>query len=53
VTAADSQIAEKVSGYLGLFDEVHGSDGQLNLKGTYKAEFLAQRYAETGFRICG
>src|ERR1035438_9791397 len=52
-TAADSQIAEKVSIYLGLFDEVHGSDGLLNLKGTYKADFLAQHYSEAGFEYAG
>src|ERR1039457_3910617 len=52
-TAADSQIAEKVSTYLGLFDEVHGSDGLLNLKGTYKADFLAQHYSEAGFEYAG
>ena len=33
-TAADRTLAETISSYLGLFDEVHGSDGQVNLKGT-------------------
>jgi 4-hydroxybenzoate polyprenyltransferase/phosphoserine phosphatase len=52
-TAADRELAEIVSGYLGLFDEVHASDGQLNLKGANKAAFLAQRYADTGFEYVG
>jgi 4-hydroxybenzoate polyprenyltransferase/phosphoserine phosphatase len=52
-TATDNRIAETVSSYLGVFDEVHGSDGTLNLKGTYKADFLAQRYSVTGFEYVG
>ncbi|MGO9367107.1 MAG: haloacid dehalogenase-like hydrolase, partial [Terriglobales bacterium] len=32
-TAADRDLAEMIASYLGLFDEVHASDGQLNLKG--------------------
>jgi 4-hydroxybenzoate polyprenyltransferase/phosphoserine phosphatase len=52
-TAADQTVAEAVSSYLGLFDEVHASDGQLNLKGPDKAVFLAQHYAETGFEYVG
>lgn len=52
-TAADREVAEAVSNYLGLFDEVHASDGQLNLKGTNKAAFLAQHFAQTGFDYVG
>jgi 4-hydroxybenzoate polyprenyltransferase len=52
-TAADRELAETVSSYLGLFDEVHASDGQLNLKGPNKAAFLVQHYAETGFEYVG
>ena len=52
-TAADRDLAEMISSYLGLFDEVHASDGQLNLKGANKAAFLAQHYAETGFEYVG
>ena len=40
VTASDQTIADQVAAHLGLFDEVHGSDGELNLKGSTKAEFL-------------
>ncbi|MGC1789192.1 MAG: UbiA family prenyltransferase, partial [Terriglobales bacterium] len=52
-TAADRDLAEMIASYLGLFDEVHASDGQLNLKGPNKAAFLAQHYAETGFEYVG
>ncbi len=52
-TAADRTLAETISSYLGLFDEVHGSDGQVNLKGQTKAAFLAQHYADTGFEYMG
>jgi 4-hydroxybenzoate polyprenyltransferase/phosphoserine phosphatase len=52
-TAADRELAETISSYLGLFDEVHASDGQLNLKGANKAVFLAQRFAATGFEYLG
>ena len=52
-TAADRKLAEAISSYLGLFDEVHASDGQLNLKGENKAAFLGQQYAQTGFEYVG
>jgi 4-hydroxybenzoate polyprenyltransferase/phosphoserine phosphatase len=53
VTAADRELAESVARYLGLFDEVHASDGQVNLKGANKAGLLAERFAETGFDYIG
>jgi 4-hydroxybenzoate polyprenyltransferase/phosphoserine phosphatase len=53
VTAADSLIAEAIAGHLGVFDEVHASDGKLNLKGANKAAFLAQHFAETGYDYVG
>lgn len=52
-TAADRAIAESIASYLGLFDEVHASNGQLNLKGANKGAFLAARFAETGFEYMG
>jgi 4-hydroxybenzoate polyprenyltransferase len=52
-TAADQGLADNISSYLGLFDEVHGSNGQLNLKGATKAAFLAHRYQGTGFEYVG
>src|SRR5260370_13699672 len=53
VTAADRALAEAIASYLGLFDEVHSSDGQLNLKGANKAAFLAQHFIQTGFDYVG
>ena len=53
VTAADRQVAEAVSTYIGLFDEVHASDGQVNLKGSNKAAFLARHFSATGFEYVG
>ena len=53
VTAADRDLAEAIAGYLGLFDEVHGSDGHRNLKGRQKAAFLAKRFAQTGYEYMG
>lgn len=52
VTATDHALAERVAAHLGLFDEVHGSDGRLNLKGAAKAAFLADRWEE-GFAYMG
>ena len=53
VTAADRTLAVSISAYLGLFDEVHASDGQFNLKGAKKAAFLAEHFALTGFDYVG
>ncbi len=53
VTAADHTLAESVSTYIGLFDEAHGSDGRINLKGRAKAAFLAERFAACGFDYIG
>ena len=53
VTASDREVAEAIAAHLGIFDEVHGSDGRVNLKGTRKAGFLADRFAESGFAYMG
>jgi 4-hydroxybenzoate polyprenyltransferase len=53
VTAADQQIAEAVAAELGLFDAVHGSDGNRNLKGASKAAFLVERYGKGGYAYIG
>lgn len=52
-TASDARIAEAVAVHLGLFDEVHASDGRRNLKGRAKAAFLAERFGEGGFDYIG
>lgn len=53
VTASDQTIADAVAGHLGLFDDVHGSDGTTNLKADKKAAFLADTYKDTGFSYIG
>ncbi|MEL7089851.1 MAG: haloacid dehalogenase-like hydrolase, partial [Planctomycetota bacterium] len=44
VTAAEQVLADAVAAHLGLFDDVHGSDGVRNLKGAEKAAFLTETY---------
>ncbi|WP_420587386.1 UbiA family prenyltransferase [Ruegeria sp.] len=53
VTASDRDFAEAISRHLGIFDEVHGSDGKLNLKGDHKGQFLANRFGSKGFAYMG
>jgi 4-hydroxybenzoate polyprenyltransferase/phosphoserine phosphatase len=53
VTAADFGLAQSVSNFLGLFDEVHASDGRRNLKGAAKGAFLAEHFSATGFDYVG
>lgn len=53
VTASNQDLAEGIAAHLGLFDEVHGSDGALNLKGGRKAEFLVARFGAGGFDYIG
>ena len=53
VTASDQTLADQVALHLGLFDEVHGSDGRRNLKGPEKAAFLRDRFGEGGYVYAG
>lgn len=53
VTATDQRIAEAIAGHLDLFDEVHGTKGPTNLKGSAKAAFLADRYGPGGYVYMG
>jgi 4-hydroxybenzoate polyprenyltransferase len=53
VTGADRDLAEPVAQYLDLFDEVHASDGHVNLIGENKAVFLEERFREQGFEYVG
>lgn len=53
VTATDQRLAEAIAEELGLFDDVFGSDGQRNLKGNAKADFLTERYGPSGFAYAG
>ncbi|MEM7192380.1 MAG: UbiA family prenyltransferase, partial [Pseudomonadota bacterium] len=53
VTASDDSIAQQIGTHLGLFDNVHGSDGTDNLKGARKAEFLIEKYGDGQFAYMG
>ena len=53
VTAADQTQADAVAAHLGLFDEVHGSNGIHNLKGAAKTAFLVDRFHAQGFDYIG
>jgi 4-hydroxybenzoate polyprenyltransferase/phosphoserine phosphatase len=53
VTASDQSIATAIAAHIGLFDEVHGSDGRINLKGESKAAFLNERYGPGGYAYLG
>jgi 4-hydroxybenzoate polyprenyltransferase len=46
VTATDQELAQRIASHLGVFDEVHGSDGQTNLKAEKKAIFLKENYPD-------
>ena len=53
VTASDRDFAEAIAAHLDIFDEVHGSDGKLNLKGDHKGSFLEERFGSKGFAYMG
>lgn len=53
VTASDQAWADAIAAHLGLFDEVYGSDGNVNLKGDAKARFLAGKFGDGGFAYMG
>ena len=52
VSAADEQTVAKIAARLGLFDQVHGSDGQTNLKGRHKLQRLQALFPD-GFSYAG
>lgn len=53
VTATDARLAQQVADHLGLFDEVHGTDADTNLKGPAKAAFLTMRFGAGGYVYMG
>lgn len=53
VSASDHRQVAAVAEAVGLFDEVHGSDGSTNLKGAAKAAFLTERFGPKGFDYVG
>lgn len=53
VTGADQRIADFVAEDTGLFDEVQGSDGKINLTSSNKRDWLVSRFGEKGFDYIG
>jgi len=51
-TASDLRIASKVAEYLGIFDEVLGTEST-NLSSSNKREALVQRFGERGYEYVG
>ena len=54
VTASDQSVADAVSVHLSpLFDDAWGSDGNRNLSGGRKRQYLVERFGEHGFDYAG
>ena len=53
VTAAAQEMATRVADHLGVFDACYGSSDGENLKGRSKAEFLRQKFGDSGFEYLG
>lgn len=53
VTASIQATADAVADHLGLFDEVYGSNGSVNLKGIHKARFLQAKFGANGYTYIG
>jgi 4-hydroxybenzoate polyprenyltransferase len=53
VTATDIRLARAVAEHLGVFDAVHGSTAEQNLKGEEKAALLVAEYGQGGFIYAG
>jgi len=51
-TASDFRIAKKISEYLGIFDEVLGTES-INLSSCNKRDSLLRRYGENGYEYVG
>ena len=49
VSASDQKLVDQIAKHLGFFDEAFGSNGDINLKGKAKANFLINRYGKKKF----
>jgi len=52
-TASDVSLVEPIARHLNLFDEIHCSDGVINLAGSRKANLLVNKFGERGFDYMG
>ncbi len=52
-TGTDQRMARKIADYLGIFQDVIGSDGHINMTGPRKQKALLQRFGVHGFDYAG
>ena len=52
-TASDIKMAEPIAAHVGVFDEVMGSDGKINLRSENKLRALTEKFGERGFDYAG
>lgn len=52
-TGTDQSVAEKIAKHIGLFQEVIGSNGKINMTGPHKREALLKRFGSHGFDYAG
>jgi len=53
VTASPQSIANSIGEFLGIFDEIYGTQTEFNLKGSRKSAFLVNLFGEKGFVYAG
>jgi len=53
LSASDNRIVQKVSDYLGIFDEAIGTEETQNLRGRNKVTLLRQKYPDRQFEYAG
>lgn len=52
-TGSTKMVAEKIASFLGIFEDVLGTDGEINLIGEAKAGRLVSLFGEKGFDYAG
>ncbi|MDA9868913.1 UbiA family prenyltransferase [Gammaproteobacteria bacterium] len=52
-SASDEKIVKKIAAHLDIFDEYHGSNSSLNLRGIRKARYLKKLYGDMNFIYMG
>jgi hypothetical protein len=52
-TGTDQRLAQKISDHLGIFQDVIGSDGMINMTGQQKRQALLDRFGKHGFDYAG
>ncbi|MBA3814233.1 MAG: haloacid dehalogenase-like hydrolase [Alphaproteobacteria bacterium] len=52
-TGTDQRLAQKISDHLGIFQDVIGSNGKINMTGHQKGKALCERFGRQGFDYAG